>query len=695
MSSSTPHDVALSWIRNIGIMAHIDAGKTTTTERVLFYTGISHKIGEVHDGDTVMDWMKQERERGITITAAATSCPWKGKVINIIDTPGHADFTVEVERSLKVLDGAVAVFDGVSGVEPQSEVVWRQANKYKVARLCFLNKLDKNGADPERCIAMIRERLKANPVLIQIPMGLGENFTGIIDLVSMKALIWGRDPSGREFDEEEIPEQFIESAKAKRQEMLECVLVTDDAILEKYLSDKPVSEEEIKHCIRLGTVKGTFVPVLLGTAFKNKGIQPLLDAVVDYLPSPGDIGSIDAIRFDNGESIRKDVSLDGSFAALAFKTMHDPFVGSLTFIRIYSGKVSTGDMVFNTTKNKKDRIGRMMLMHANHRETISSAKAGDIVAVAGLKNTTTGDTLASGDPLVVLEKMDFPEAVIQLAIEPKSSKDVDKMTAALRKLSDEDPSFHVGTDLETGQVIIKGMGELHLSIITERLVDEFKVEATISTPQVSYRESITKPSEIEYTHKKQTGGAGQFAKVKILFEPAEAGSGFKFESKVVGGSVPKEYIPAVQKGLELSKESGVLAAYPTIDFKATLLDGAHHVVDSSSLAFELAARSAFREGMRAASPCLLEPIMLVEVVTPEEYVGSILGDLNLKRGKILSLDNNYDAAVVRALVPLERMFGYISTLRSISRGRASFSMVFDRYEKMPKSAADEVISKKS
>lgn len=692
---SDQQEVTLSWIRNIGIMAHIDAGKTTTTERILFYTGISHKIGEVHDGDTVMDWMKQERERGITITAAATTCPWKGKVINIIDTPGHADFTVEVERSLKVLDGAVAVFDGVSGVEPQSEVVWRQANKYKVARLCFLNKLDKNGADPERCIAMIKDRLKANPILIQIPMGLGENFTGIIDLVTMKALIWGRDPSGREFDEEEIPEQFLEAAKLKRQEMLETVLVADDVVLEKYLSDQPVSEDEIRHCIRAGTIKRTFVPVLLGTAFKNKGVQPLLDAIVEYLPSPGDIGFVDAIRFDNGESIRKEVSLDGSFAALAFKTMHDPFVGSLTFVRIYSGKISTGDMVFNTTKSKKDRIGRMMLMHANHRETISSAKAGDIVAVAGLKHTSTGDTVASGEPLVVLEKMDFPEAVIQLAIEPKSSKDIDKMTAALRKLSDEDPSFHVGTDLETGQVIIKGMGELHLNIITDRLVDEFKVEATISTPQVSYRESITKPSEVEYTHKKQTGGAGQFAKVKVLFEPLDPGSGFKFESKVVGGSVPKEYIPAVQKGLELSKEGGVLAGYPTIDFKATLLDGAHHVVDSSSLAFELAARSAFREGIRAASPCLLEPIMLVEVVSPEEYVGPILGDLNLKRGKVLSLENNYDASVVRALVPLERMFGYISSLRSISRGRASFSMVFDRYEKMPKSAADEVISRKS
>lgn len=695
MSDSAKQDSSLSWIRNIGIMAHIDAGKTTTTERILFYTGISHKIGEVHDGDTVMDWMKQERERGITITAAATTCPWKGKVINIIDTPGHADFTVEVERSLKVLDGAVAVFDGVSGVEPQSEVVWRQANKYKVSRLCFLNKLDKNGADPERCINMIRDRLKANPVLIQIPIGLGEEFIGVIDLVRMKALIWGKDSSGREFDEEEVPATLLEQAQKKRQEMLESVLTADDAVLEKYLSDAPITEEEIKHCIRVGTIKRAFVPVLLGTAFKNKGVQPLLDAVIDYLPSPGDIAFIDAIRFDNGETIKKEVSLDGSFAALAFKTMHDPFVGSLTFIRVYSGRVSTGDMIFNTTKGKKDRIGRMMLMHANHRETISSAKAGDIVAVAGLKSTSTGDTLSSGEPLVVLEKMEFPEAVIQLAIEPKSSKDVDKMTAGLTKLSDEDPSFHFGTDRETGQVIIKGMGELHLSIITERLIDEFKVEATISTPQVSYRESITKPSEIEYTHKKQTGGAGQFAKVKLLFEPAEPGSGFKFESKVIGGSVPKEYIPAVQKGIELSKVSGVLAGYPTIDFKATLLDGAHHVVDSSSLAFELAARSAFREGMRGASPCLLEPIMLVEVVTPEEYVGPVLGDLNLRRGKVTSLENNYDASVIRALVPLERMFGYISALRSISRGRASFSMVFDKYEQMPKTAAEEVISKKS
>jgi len=682
----------LANIRNIGIAAHIDAGKTTTTERILFYTGVSQKVGEVHDGDTVMDWMKQERERGITITAAATSCPWKGHAINIIDTPGHVDFTIEVERSLKVLDGAIAVFDGVAGVEPQSETVWRQANKYKVSRICFINKLDRRGASPENCVAMIKARLKANPLIIQLPIGLEDQFSGVVDLVRMKAIVWGRDDTGKAFDEEEIPSSMLEEAKKKRQEMLDTVLSLDDAILEKYLADEPVSEQDIKKCIRKGTITREFVPVLLGSAFKNKGIQTLLDAVIDYLPSPADLVSVSAIRVKDGAQIQKEITVDGSFAALAFKSMHDPFVGSLTFIRIYSGKVASGDMVINTTKNKKDRIGRMLLMHANQRETISSAKAGDIVAVSGLKNTLTGDTLASGEPLVILEKMDFPEAVIELAIEPKFSGEQEKMSIALRKLSEEDPSLRVSIDQESGQMVMRGMGELHLKIITERLLDEFKVEAKIGAPQVAYRESITKPFEVDYTHKKQTGGAGQFARVKILFEPLESGSGFKFESKVVGGNVPKEYIPAVQKGLEIIKESGVLAGYPTIDFKATLLDGAYHNVDSSSLAFELAAKSAFREAIKNASPCLLEPIMMVEVIPPEEYMGDIIGDLQGKRGQIVLMEANYDAQIIRALVPLAETFGYINILRSMARGRATYTMTFDSYQRMPASMAEVVIS---
>jgi elongation factor G len=684
----------LSNIRNIGIAAHIDAGKTTTTERILFYTGVSQKVGEVHDGDTVMDWMKQERERGITITAAATSCPWKGHAINIIDTPGHVDFTIEVERSLKVLDGAVAVFDGVAGVEPQSETVWRQANKYKVSRICFINKLDRRGASPENCIAMIKSRLKANPLIIQLAIGLEDQFVGVVDLVKMKAIVWGRDSSGKEFDEEEIPSAMMQEAKNKRQELLDTVLTLDDEILERYLADEPISEADIKKCIRKGTIKRDFVPVVLGSAFKNKGVQTLLDAIIDYLPSPADLGFISAIRVKDGEQIQKEITVNGSFAALAFKSMHDPFVGSLTFIRIYSGKVSSGDIVVNTTKNKRDRIGRMLLMHANQRETLSSAKAGDIVAVAGLKYTTTGDTLSLGDPLVILEKMDFPEPVIELAIEPKFSGEQEKMTIALRKLAEEDPSLHIATNQESGQMVIKGMGELHLNIIIDRLSHEFKVEAKVGAPQVAYREGITKSFEVDYTHKKQTGGAGQFARVKMLFEPLESGAGFKFESKVVGGNVPKEYIPAVQKGLEVIKESGVLAGYPTIDFKATLLDGAFHAVDSSSLAFELAAKGAFKDAIKNASPCLLEPIMMVEVITPEEYMGDIIGDLQSKRGQIVLMEANYDAQIIRALVPLAETFGYINILRSMARGRATYTMTFDSYQRMPASMADLVISGK-
>ena len=681
----------LSQIRNIGIAAHIDAGKTTTTERILFYTGISRKVGEVHDGDAVMDWMKQERERGITITAAATTCPWKDHTINIIDTPGHVDFTIEVERSLKVLDGAIAVFDGVAGVEPQSETVWRQANRYKVSRICFINKLDRRGANPDKCVAMIKERLNANPLVMQLSIGSEENFSGVVDLISMKAYIWGRD--SMDFDVEEIPEELREKAEEKRQELLDNVLSEDDEILEKYLSNEQISEEEIKKCVRICTIKATFIPVFLGSAFKNKGVQPLLDAVIDYLPSPSDRVEIDAIRLKDGEQIKKEITTEGSFSALAFKIMTDPFVGSLTFIRIYSGRIETGEIVYNTTKGKKDRIGRMMLMHANQRETISYAKAGDIVAVSGLKSTSTGDTLALGDPLVILEKMDFPEPVIELAIEPKATRDQEKMANALKRLSDEDPSLRISTNSETGQVLMKGMGELHLNIITSRLTDEFKVETKVGAPQVAYRESITKSGTIDYTHKKQSGGAGQFAKIKLLFEPLDSGKGFAFESKVVGGNVPKEFIPAVQKGLEIAKENGFLAGYPTIDFKVTLLDGAHHSVDSSSLAFELAARGAFREGIKSSSPCLLEPIMDVEVITPEEHMGEIIGDLQSRRGQVVSMEQNYDAQVIKAVVPLAEMFGYINVLRAMARGRATYNMTFSSYQKMPKGVEEKVVAK--
>ncbi|QEK39817.1 elongation factor G [Candidatus Sneabacter namystus] len=680
-------------IRNIGIAAHIDAGKTTTTERILFYTGMSHKIGEVHEGSATMDWMKQEKERGITITAAATTCSWQDQRINIIDTPGHVDFTIEVERSFKVLDGSVTVFDGVAGVEPQSETVWRQANKYKVARICFINKLDRKGANPARCVQMIRDRLKANPLQTQIPIGTEENFVGLIDLVSMKAFIWHEESLGAKFEEVDIPTELLKEAQEKHVEMLEVALSLDDDLLEKYLSDEKISEQDIKKCIRKGTIQGNFVPVLFGSAFKNKGVQLLLDAIVDYLPSPDDLKTVSATLVKDGSAIQKALDPKGSFSALAFKIMTDPFVGSLTFIRIYSGKVSSGDMVINTTKDKKERIGRMVLMHANQRETILQAQAGDIVAVAGLKNTTTGDTLSSIEEQVMLEKMEFPEAVIELAVEPKSTADQEKMGIALTKLAMEDPSFKVATNKESGQVVIKGMGELHLEIIIDRMLHEFKVDAKVGAPQVAYRETITKPSEIDHTHKKQSGGAGQFARVKMVFEPSEPGSGFSFTSKVVGGNIPKEYIPAVQKGIENAMQTGILAGYPTIDFKVTLLDGAYHDVDSSSMAFEIAAKTAFKQAVRDASPCILEPVMMVEIVTPEEYMGDIMGDIQSRRGHVTFMEKNYDAQVIRAHVPLAQMFGYINTLRSVAQGRASYTMTFDHYQKVPQSIADEIISK--
>ena len=684
----------LSKIRNIGICAHIDAGKTTTTERILYYTGKSHNIGEVHDGGATMDWMEQEQERGITITSAATTCFWKDKRINIIDTPGHVDFTIEVERSLRVLDGAVAVFDGVAGVEPQSETVWRQADKYNVPRMCFINKMDRLGADFYRCVDMIRDRLGAAALVTQLPIGSEENFIGVVDLIKMKAIIWDGASLGAEFAYEDIPADLKDKSKEYRAKMLEDAVELDDIIMEKYLSGEELTEDEIRSCIRKGTIDAKFVPILCGSAFKNKGVQPLLDAVIDYLPSPVDVPSIKGIDAKTDEP--KDVphSVDAPFAALAFKVMTDPFVGSLTFARVYSGKILAGSMVNNTVKNQKERVGRMLLMHANDREDIKAAQAGDIIAIAGLKNTTTGDTLCSLDCGIILEKMEFPEPVIQLAVEPKSAVDQEKMSIALAKLASEDPSFRVSSDIETGQTIISGMGELHLEILIDRMRREFKVEANIGAPQVAYRETITKNKQVNYTHKKQSGGAGQFARVNIIFEPTESGVGFVFESKIVGGAIPKEYIPGVEKGLRNIMETGVVAGYPVIDFKATLVDGAFHDVDSSVLAFEIAAKAAFKEGMLDAGPKLLEPMMKVEVITPEDYMGDIIGDLNSRRGQIQDMEKRSNAQIINANVPLSEMFGYVNNLRSLSQGRAQYSMVFDHYAQVPEHVVDAILNKK-
>jgi len=691
MSKNNKH--SLSDIRNIGICAHIDAGKTTTTERILYYTGRSHKIGEVHEGAATMDWMEQEQERGITITSAATTCFWNDKRINIIDTPGHVDFTIEVERSLRVLDGAVAVFDGVAGVEPQSETVWRQADKYHVPRMCFVNKLDRTGADFFRCVDMIRERLGANALVLQLPVGIEDKFQGVIDLVQMKAIIWKNEDLGASFSFESIPSDLQQQAQEYHSTLLETCVEADDGCFEKYLSGETLSADEIKKCIRKGTIAGKFVPVLCGSAFKNKGVQPLLDAVIDYLPSPEDIDHINAIDCKTNEPIERKINKSEPFSGLAFKVMYDPFVGSLTFVRIYSGSLESGSSVVNTVKGEKERIGRMLLMHANQREDVKTAQAGDIVALAGLKYTTTGDTLCDGDHRILLERMEFPDPVIELAVEPKSKADQEKMSIALQKLAVEDPSFRVSSDTETGQTIIKGMGELHLEIIVDRMKREFKVDANVGAPQVAYRETITKPTEINYTHKKQSGGAGQFARVVIQFSPLEPGSGFVFESKIVGGNIPKEYIPGVEKGLEQIKETGVLAGYPTIDFKATLIDGAYHDVDSSTLAFEIAAKSAFREAMPKATPCLLEPIMKVEVVTPEDYMGDVIGDLNSRRGQVQSMTMRGNAQIISASVPLAEMFGYVNTLRSLSQGRAQYSMEFSHYAQVPQHLVDAMKKK--
>lgn len=683
-------ETSLDKYRNIGIMAHIDAGKTTTTERILYYTGKSYKIGEVHDGNATMDWMEQEQERGITITSAATTCDWRNHRVNIIDTPGHVDFTIEVERSLRVLDGAVAVFDAVAGVEPQSETVWRQADKYDVPRICFVNKMDRTGADFYRCVEMIVDRLGANPLVTQLPVGAEADFAGVVDLVSMKAIIWKDETLGAEFEVVDIPDDLAYQAAEYREKLVETALEQDDVALEAYLEGEEPDEETLKKCIRSGTVNGEFVPVLLGTAFKNKGVQPLLDAVVDFLPSPTDVAAIKGIDVKTEKEIERHNSDDEPFSALAFKIMNDDFVGSLTFIRIYSGVLESGKSIMNTVKGKRERVGRMLLMHSNSREDVKEARSGDILALAGLKDTTTGDTLCDADNQVILERMEFPDPVIEISVEPKTQSDQEKMGVALNRLAAEDPSFRVTSDVESGQTIIKGMGELHLEIIVDRMLREFKVDANIGQPQVAYRETISKQADVDYTHKKQTGGSGQFARVKMTVEPLDSGSGFEFENKVVGGNIPKEYIPGVEKGIKSAMEAGIKTGFPVTDLKITLYDGASHDVDSSVMAFEIASRAAFRELAEKASPKVLEPMMRVEVVTPDDYLGDIIGDLNSRRGNVGGMEQRGNARVVNAHVPLSNMFGYVNTLRSMSQGRAQFTMHFDHYAVVPTQVSEEI-----
>jgi elongation factor G len=689
MSRTTP----IEQYRNIGIMAHIDAGKTTTTERILYYTGKSYKIGEVHEGTATMDWMEQEQERGITITSAATTCFWKDHRINIIDTPGHVDFTIEVERSLRVLDGACAVFDSVAGVEPQSETVWRQADKYNVPRICFVNKMDRIGANFFRCVDMMVDRLGTRPMVMQLPIGSEADFVGMVDLVKMQAIIWKDESLGAEFHYTDIPADLADQAAEYRAKLVEMAVEMDDSLMETYLDGVEPTEEQLNACIRAGVVKSAFVPVFLGSAFKNKGVQPLLDAVVAYLPSPLDVDAIVGRKVDSDEEEPRETSDEAPMSGLAFKIMNDPFVGSLTFVRLYSGVMEGGSYILNTVKGKRERIGRMLQMHANSREDIKEARAGDIVALAGLKDTTTGDTLCDPNAPIILERMEFPEPVIEIAVEPKSKADQEKMSEALQRLAKEDPSFRVSVDHESGQTIIKGMGELHLEIIVDRMKREFKVDANIGAPQVAYRETISKKAEIDYTHKKQSGGSGQYARIKLVFEPQEPGQGFTFENKIVGGSVPKEYVPGVVKGIEGSMDTGVIAGFPVIDFKVQLIDGAYHDVDSSVLAFEIASRAAFKEGLQKAGPKLLEPIMAVEVVTPEDYMGDVIGDLNSRRGQVNGMDSRGNARVVSAMVPLANMFGYVNTLRSMSQGRAQYTMQFHHYEQVPQAVADEVRAK--
>jgi len=694
---STALGIDLAKVRNIGIMAHIDAGKTTTTERILYYTGINYKIGEVHDGAATMDWMEQEQERGITITSAATTCSWKGYTINIIDTPGHVDFTVEVERSLRVLDGAVAVFDGVAGVEPQSETVWRQADRYGVPRMCFVNKLDRTGADFYMCVDMIVSRLNAVPLVLQLPIGNEADFVGVVDLVEMRALTWrGETAMGEDYAIEEIPADMQGQAAEWREKLLETLSENDDAVMEKYLEGEELSAEEIKAGIRRATLAATVTPVLTGTAFKNKGVQPMLDAVIDYLPSPIDVEGVEGHKMGNEEeAMSRKPSEDEPFSALAFKIMSDPHLGKLTYVRVYSGTLQTGTQVLNSTKDRKERIGKIYRMHANKREEIESTGAGDIVAVMGLKDTTTGDTLCDRSNPVVLESMTFPEPVISVAIEPKTKSDQEKLGTAIQRLAEEDPTFRVSTNEETGQTIIEGMGELHLEVLVDRMKREFKVEANVGKPQVAYRETLTKPVEkVEYTHKKQTGGSGQFGRVIISVEPnTEEGGGYLFENKVTGGRIPREYIPSVDAGCQEAMENGVLAGYPMVDVLVELTDGSYHDVDSSELAFKIAGSMAFKDAANRAKPALLEPMMAVEVTTPEDFMGDVIGDLNSRRGQVQAMEERSGARVVKALVPLSEMFGYVGDLRSRTQGRASYSMQFDSYAQVPQAVATEIIAK--
>ena len=681
-------------VRNIGIAAHIDAGKTTTSERILFFTGMSHKIGEVHDGAATMDWMEQEKERGITITSAATTAFWKGYQVNLIDTPGHVDFTIEVERSMRVLGGAVAVFCSVGGVQPQSETVWRQANGYHVPRIVFVNKMDRIGANFFRVEEQIRERLKANPVPIQIPIGAEDNFKGVVDLVRMKAYVWNDEKKPTDYVEEEIPAEVKDKAEEYRAKLIEAVSETDDSLMEKFFAGEELTEEEIKKGIKAGCLRMTITPMLCGTAFKNKGIQPLLDAVVDYLPAPDEIAAINGV-YEDGTEVTVESTDDGEFAALAFKIMTDPFVGQLTFIRVYRGSLESGSYAYNTVQDCKERIGRLLKMHSNKREEITELFAGEIGAVVGLKNTLTGDTLASEKDKVILERMDFPEPVISVAVEPKTKADQEKMAIALQKLAQEDPSFRVSTDEESGQTIISGMGELHLEIIVDRMLREFKVDAEVGQPQVAYRETIRKAVEQEYKYAKQSGGRGQYGHVFLRIEPLPAASGFEFVNDIKGGVVPKEYIPAVEKGCKEALQSGVLAGYPVEDVKVTLFDGSYHEVDSSEMAFKLAASMGFKEGARKAGAVILEPMMKVEVETPEEYMGDVIGDLNKRRGQVNSMDDRNGVKIIAAYCPLAQMFGYSTDLRSMTQGRATYSMEFDHYEEVPKNVSEEIIKKRN
>ena len=690
--SETP----LEKIRNIGITAHIDAGKTTTTERILYYTGVSHKIGEVHDGNTTTDYMEQERERGITITSAAVTCEWKNHRINIIDTPGHIDFNIEVNRSLRVLDGAVFIIEGVAGVQPQSETNWRLADRYNVPRIIFINKLDRTGADFYRAFDTLKEKLDIVALPLQLPIGTEDQFVGVVDLVEMRAIIWEGGELGAKYHDAPIPADLVEKAKEHRQTLLDTALSVDDAAMEEYFESGDVAVETLKRCIKAGTISGAFRPVLCGTAFKNKGVQPLLDAVLDYLPSPVDVPGI-KVAAEEGEdehAERRRIKADPNapFAGLAFKIINDKY-GTLTFVRVYAGTLRSGDTVLNTTRGHKERIGRMFQMHADKRAEIKEVSAGDIAAFVGLKDTMTGDTLAAANDPVVLERMAFPVPVIDISVEPRTKESVEKMTIGLQKLAGEDPSLRLRTDQESGQTILSGMGELHLEIIIDRLKREYGVEANIGAPQVAYRETITRPHTEIYTHKKQSGGSGQYAEVKVIFEPLERNGGIVFENKVVGGAVPREYIPAVEKGIRVQAETGVLAGFPTVDFKYTLVDGKYHDVDSSALAFEIAAKACFREGMKKASPIILEPIMDVEITTPQDHVGDVVGDINRRRGMIQNQESSGSTIIVRAHVPLKEMFGYISDLRSMTKGRASFTMQFHHYDPVPRNIADEIMAK--